>query len=150
MSHELLGIEPSRLLAVRAVLVRVIEQVFQLLDPSLWKKNRRGEGDREREREKERNLVSDFQTRAISHAHAFFFPPSERNPRGTQKNTSQKREERGRKRARVVSLADDDDDFYFCTCIFSHPFFRWTTSLFASGIFLSFSSSSFSSSSSSS
>lgn len=38
MSHELFGIEPSRLLAVRAVLVRVIEQVFQLLDPGLWKK----------------------------------------------------------------------------------------------------------------
>jgi len=38
MSHELFGIEPSRLLAVRAVLVRIIEQVFQLLDPGLWKK----------------------------------------------------------------------------------------------------------------
>ena len=35
MSHELVSIEPSRLLAVRAVRVRVIEQVFQLLDPGL-------------------------------------------------------------------------------------------------------------------
>ena len=50
MSHELVSIEPSRLLAVRAVRVRVIEQVFQLLDPSLWKKNRRV---RERETERE-------------------------------------------------------------------------------------------------
>ena len=51
MSHELVSIEPSRLLAVRAVRVRVIEQVFQLLDPSLWKKNRRV-----RERDKRREI----------------------------------------------------------------------------------------------
>lgn len=55
MSHELVRIEPSRLLAVRAVRVRVIEQVFQLLDPSLWKKNRRVR-ERDRERDKRREI----------------------------------------------------------------------------------------------
>jgi len=55
MSHELVSIEPSRLLAVRAVRVRVIEQVFQLLDPSLWKKNRCVR-ERDRERDKRREI----------------------------------------------------------------------------------------------
>ena len=65
MSHELFGIEPSRLLAVRAVLVRVIEQVFQLLDPGLWKKNRR---KRERERDKRREISLAIFKPAISRA----------------------------------------------------------------------------------
>ena len=125
---------------------------FQLLDPSLWKKNRRGEGDREREREKERNLVSKFSNPGDLARTRVFLSSLREDPARNTTKTPLKREKSEGENARASSLVadDDDDDFIFLTCIFSHPFFRWTTSLFASGIFLSFSSSSFSSSSSSS
>ena len=128
MSHELVSIEPSRLLAVRAVRVRVIEQVFQLLDPSLWKKNRRV---RERDKRREISLEQFSNHRDLA-------------MRNTKNNSFKRRKEKERENARLSPTTTTTIltmNFFF-TCIFSHPFFRWTTSLFASGIFLSFSSSS--------